>query len=156
MNKIFGPFVRGRPAVALLLIRVIFGLGIVLHGWDKVVHGGPFHWADEMGPLSNIPHPLQALATLAEVGGGVALMFGFLTPLAMLGLVVTMSVALYKGHLVAGEGYVSLDRPFRPTYEIVAHFLTLAVAFLLSGPGTLSLDYLLFGREKVSGTAPVP
>ena len=156
MNKILGPFVSGRAAVALLLIRLVFGVGIVLHGWDKVIHGGPFHWADEMGSLSNIPHPLQALATCAEVGGGIALIGGFLTPLAMLGLAVTMTVALYKGHLVAGEGFVSLDRPFKPTYEIVAHFLIVAVAFLLSGPGTLSLDYLLFGRKKSAGTAMVP
>ena len=154
MSKIFGPFIGGRVAVGLLLIRVVFGIGIVLHGWDKVVNGGPFHWADSMGPLSEIPAPLQALATCTEIGSGLAMIFGLLTPLAMIGLAVTMGVALYKGH--PGEPYVSFARPFGATYELVAHYGILAVGLLLSGPGKLSLDYLLFGRKSSSGTVPVP
>ncbi len=154
MNKIFGPFLRGRAAAGLLLIRVVFGIGIVLHGWDKVVNGGPFHWADSMGPLSEIPHPLQALATCTEIGSGLAMIGGLLTPLAMLGLTVTMGVALYKGH--PGEPYVSLARPFGPTYELVAHYGILALGLLLSGPGVFSFDYLLFGRKPAAGMVPVP
>ena len=154
MNKIFGPYVHGRAAAGLLLLRLVFGLGIILHGWDKVVNGGPFHWADSMGPLSAIPHPLQAVATCMEIGSGLAMIFGLLTPLAMLGLTATMAVALIQGH--KGEPYVSLARPFGPTYELVAHYGIIAVGLFFSGPGALSLDYLLFGRKPVSATTPVP
>ena len=155
MNKFFGPFHGGRAAAGLLAVRIAFGVGIILHGWDKVVNGGPFHWADSMGPLSAIPHPLQAVATFTEIGGGLAMIFGLLTPLAMLGLIITMAVALLKGH--PGEPYVSLDRPFKPTYELVAHYGIVAVGLLLAGPGTLSLDYWLFGRRsRPAGNVPVP
>ena len=155
MPNIFGPFHGGRAAVGLLAIRLVFGVGIILHGWDKVVNGGPFHWADSMGPLSEIPHPLQAVATFTEIGAGLAMVSGLLTPLAMLGLTITMAVALIKGH--PGEGYVSLDRPFKPTYELVAHYGLIAFGLLLTGPGALSLDYLLFGRRaRPAKTVPVP
>ena len=151
MNKIFGDYARGRAALGLLLLRLVFGVGIILHGWDKVVNGGPFHWADSMGPLSVIPPPLQALATCTEIGSGLAMILGFLTPLAMLGLTATMSVALIEGH--KGEPYVSLARPFGPTYELVAHYGIVALGLLFAGPGWLSVDYLLFGRGKPSSEA---
>ena len=154
MNKIFGPYPSGRVAVGLLLLRLVFGIGIVLHGWDKVANGGPFHWADSMGPLAAIPHPLQALATGTELGAGLALIFGFLTPLAALGLAITMTVALVLGH--KGEPYVSFARPFGPTYELVAHYGIVALGLLFTGPGTVSLDYLLFGRKARIEAVPAP
>ncbi len=156
MNKIFGPFYGGRAAVGMLAVRVVFGVGIILHGWDKVVNGGPFHWADGPGPLGDIPHPLQGLATITEIGGGLAMILGLLTPLAMLGLMIAMAVAFWKGH--RGEPYVSLARPLNPwTYELVAHYGLLAFGLLLAGPGTLSLDYFFFGRRaRPSATMPVP
>ena len=147
MSRIFGSFYGGRAAAGLLLVRLLFGVGIILHGWDKVANGGPFHWADGFGqPLANIPPPLQALATFTELGAGVAMILGLLTPLAMLGLAFTMVVALIQGH--HGESYVSLDRPYKPTYELVAHYGIVALGLLLTGPGALSLDYLLFGRRR--------
>ena len=147
MSKIFGPYYGGRAAAGLLLVRLLFGVGIILHGWDKVANGGPFHWADGFGPpLSNIPPPFQALATFTELSAGTAMILGLLTPLAMLGLAATMVVALVQGH--HGESYVSLDRPYKPTYELVAHYGIVALGLLLTGPGALSLDYLLFGRRR--------
>ncbi len=71
--------------------------------------------------------------------------FGFLAPLAMFGLALTMTVALLVAH--KGESYVTLARPFEQTYEAVAHYGIVAVGLLFSGPGTLSLDHLLFGRK---------
>ncbi len=99
-----------------------------------------------------IPPAFQALATGTEIGGGLALIFGFLTPLAALGLTITMGVALFTAH--KGEPYVSFARPFAPTYELVAHYGTIAIGLLFSGPGTLSVDYLLFGRKKPIPPAP--
>ena len=147
MNRIFGSFPGGRAAAGLLLVRLVFGVGIVLHGWDKVANGGPFHWADGFGPpLDAIPPTLQAAATVAEIGAGVALILGLLTPLATLALALTMTVALLQGH--RGEPYVSLDRPYKPTYELVAHYGVVALGLLLTGPGAWSLDRLLFGRRR--------
>ena len=79
------------------------------------------------------------------------MILGLFTPLAMLGLVIMMTFALVQGH--RGEPYVSLDRPYKPTYELVAHYGALGLGLLLTGPGTLSLDYLFFGRRRTA--APV-
>ena len=151
---IFGPFPGGRAAMGLLVVRLIFGIGIILHGWDKVANGGPFQWADGFGPpLSDIRPGLRAMATFTEIGTRMAMILGLFTPLAMLGLAITMTVALVQGH--RGEPYVSLDRPYKPTYEAVAHYGIVALGLLLTGPGKVSLDYLLFGRRE-AGTPVVP
>lgn len=68
INKIFGSFVGGRAGLGLLIIRIVFGLGILHHGWGKIQH--PFTW---MGPDAPVPGILQALAALSEFGGGIAL-----------------------------------------------------------------------------------
>ncbi len=150
------PFARGRVAVALLLIRVVFGIGIATHGLQKCLDGGPFHWADSAPILQDIPPPLQGLATLSEFGGGLAMIFGLLTPLAMLGLTITMGVGLVKFHLAQGRPYVSIQHPGQD-FEPLGHYLIVAFGLLFSGPGALSLDYLFFGRRRaITGSAPAP
>ena len=48
MNWVFGNYVRGRGAAGLLIVHFVFGLGIMLHGWQKIhSDGGPMGW---MGP----------------------------------------------------------------------------------------------------------
>ena len=140
MRTLFGPFVAGRAAAGLLLIRFVFGLGIAAHGFQKF-RAGPFHWYAPGG----IPWPLQGLATLGELGGGLGILCGLLTPLAAFGVLCTMGFAMYKVHLPAHEPYVSLTNG--ASYEMCAHYLAAALALLVTGPGACSLDYLLFGRR---------
>ena len=141
MSRIFGPLFTGRAAVGLLVIRVFFGWGLVLHGYQKLTHGGPFHWGDAL----SIPSFWQSMAFLGEFAGGMGLMIGLLTPLAALGVTTTMIVAMLKVHLPAREVYVSMTNG--PNYEVAAHYLIVAIGVLLSGPGALSLDALIFGRR---------
>ena len=139
MHKLFGPFPTGRVAAGLLVARLIFGLGIALHGYQKYT-AGVFSW---FGP-GGIPAPLQGLATCTEFFGGVGIMLGLLTPLSALAVLGTMTVAMLKVHLPAGSPYVSLTNG--PSYELAGHYLAYVVALLLTGPGAWSLDYLAFGR----------
>ena len=141
MRTLFGPFATGRAAAGLLVIRLVFGLGIAAHGLQKYLAGWT-HWYAPGG----IPEPMQALAMVAEFGGGLGIMAGMLTPLAASGVVCTMSFAMYKVHLPAHEPYVSLTNG--PAYEMCAHYLAVAIAILVTGPGVCSLDYLLFGRRR--------
>jgi putative oxidoreductase len=141
MDKIFGHFVGGRAAWGLLVVRVIFGLGIAQHGWGKIQR--PFTW---MGPDSPVPGFLQALAALSEFGGGIALILGLLTPLALLGLAITMIVAITTVHLKAGHPFVA--RGGGPSYELAALYLAVSLLALIAGPGKLSLDAKLFGRNS--------
>lgn len=142
IDRIFGSFVGGRAAWGLLVVRVVFGLGIALHGWGKIQH--PFTW---MGPDAPVPGFLQALAALSEFGGGIALILGLLTPLALLGLAITMIVAITMVHLKAGHPFVA--RGGGPSYELAALYLAVSLLALITGPGKLSLDAKLFGRSHL-------
>lgn len=141
INKVFGNFIGGRAAWGLLLIRVVSGLGIALHGWGKIQK--PFTW---MGPDAPVPGFLQALAALSEFGGGIALILGFLTPLALFGLAITMIVAITTVHLKAGHPFVA--RGGGPSFELAALYLAVSLLVLIAGPGRLSLDAIFFGRGQ--------
>lgn len=140
-HRLFGPFVVGRAALGLLVIRLVFGAALALHGLPKIQK--PFSW---MPPESPVPGFLQALAALSEFGGGLALIVGLLTPLACLGILCTMATAYYLVHLPAQNPFVS-NNPTQPAFELAAAFFAVALGLLISGPGVLSLDALLFGRR---------
>ena len=121
--------------LALLLLRLVAGLAFVLHGWPKLKN--PLGW---MGP--GMPAPLQALAVLAEVGGGLGWMLGLLTPLASAGIAGTMVVAIARHAFVKGD-------PFLGGYELAAIYLCIAILLFVSGPGDLALDHLIFRQRPL-------
>ncbi len=136
MRSIYPEFASGPTALGLLVLRLVAGTAFMLHGWKKIQD--PFHW---MGPESTIPSILQALAALSEFGGGLCWILGLLTPLATLGILSTMSVAV-STHILRGDPFVG-----RPGYELALVYLSVALLILLRGPGVLSLDALIFRRR---------
>ena len=129
----------GRPGSwGLLALRLVMGAAFLFHGWPKIQN--PFAW---MGPDAAMPGVLQTLAALAEFGGGLALILGFLTRLACLGIGGTMFVALATVHLPHGDPFVG--KSGTPSFELPAVYLTCAILLLLVGAGRFSLDALLFG-----------
>lgn len=141
MKFLFENQLGGRAALGLLLTRLVFGAGIMQHGWGKIQH--PFNW---MGPEAPVPGIFQALAALSEFGGGLALILGLLTPVAMLGLACTMLVAIFTAHVPNGDPFVA--RGGGRSYELAALYLIVAVQMILTGPGTYSLDAKLFQRRS--------
>ena len=123
-------------SIALLLVRLVMGIALVSHGWGKIQT--PFGW---MGPDAPVPGLLQFLAALSEFGGGLALLFGLLTSLAMTGLVCTMAVAVHMHAVIKGD-------PFVGGYELALIYFTLAVMFIIVGPGKFALDNKLFGNKN--------
>ncbi|HEY0606136.1 MAG TPA: DoxX family protein [Herpetosiphonaceae bacterium] len=126
-------------SVGLLVLRLVVGSAFVLHGLPKIQK--PFNW---MGDA--FPGFLQALAAIAEFGGGLALILGLLTPVAMLGLICTMVVAVFT-HVMRGDPWVGQGGSF----ELPALYLIVALTIALLGPGRFSLDALLL--NKASGSA---
>jgi putative oxidoreductase len=142
MRRCFYPGPVGQAAsIGLLFLRVVMGAAFILHGWPKIQHA--FDW---MPPEMNMPGFLQALAALAEFGGGIALILGLLTRIAALGIAVVMAVAAGMVHIPAGHPFVSTGGP---SWELAGVYFAAAVLFLLAGPGRLSLDAILFGHEPV-------
>ena len=132
-------------SMGLLWLRLVMGAAFLFHGWPKIQN--PFGW---MGSEAPVPGILQALAALAEFGGGMALIVGLLTRLASLGIATNMVVALAMVHLPHGDPFVS--KGGGPSYELAAVYLACAVLFLVLGAGRVSLDALLF--SKPLGTKP--
>ena len=121
------PLSNARVSLGLLLLRLVIGIGFLQHGYGKIM--SPFSW---MGPDAPVPGILQGLAAFAEFFGGLAVMLGLLTPLASLGIVATMVVAIAT-HVMRGDPYVQ-------GYELAAVYLAISAAILLAGPGRLSVD----------------
>ena len=133
-------FIGGRGAVGLLFMRLISGFALIQHGWPKIQHA--FNWMPaEMG----MPGSLQALAALAEFGGGLALMLGLLTPIACFGIACTMGVALLTVHLPHGDPMVGATG--KASYEAALTYFAVGVMYIFTGPGTFALDAIFF-REK--------
>lgn len=135
------------PSLGLLSFRVIMGLAFIFHGLPKVQSA--FTWMGE----GTLPGILQAFAAYSEVGGGIALALGFLTPLASLMLIGTMIGALSIVHIPAGHPFVSSTGG--GSLELALVYLTGALLFLLNSPGKFSVDYLLSKALGAKSTHPV-
>jgi putative oxidoreductase len=151
MPRFFPEFVGGPGAVGLLALRLVAGTAMMLHGWPKIQHATSW-----MPPEAPVPGVFQALAAVAEFGGGLCWVLGLLTPVASLLILGTMAVAVGMVHLPKGDPFVA-SAPGGSSYEPALGYLAIAVALLLVGPGKLSLDALLFGRGRaVAYESPEP
>ena len=130
--------------LALLIGRVAIGVCFVVHGLGKLGLVGTgnmqgfVEWLESLGvPMA----PVQArMAMLSEIGGGSALALGLFARPACLLLIFTMVVAGRIGH--KGAGYLITNDP--PGAEYTINLAVICAVLALLGPGTLSLDYLLF------------
>ena len=129
-------------STTLLLLRLIVGVAFIFHGWGKIQ--SPFDW---MGPQGDaVPGIFQFLAAVSEFGGGIALILGLLTPIALLGLACTMTVATLMHAFVMKDPFVTLKKG-GSSYELALVYLGISLLFLATGPGKYSLDALIFGER---------
>src|SRR3954454_17400870 len=142
--RLFPAFLGGPGAVGLLVLRLVAGTAMMLHGWPKIQK-----FTSWMGPDAPVPGALQALAALAEFGGGLCWVLGLLTPLASFLILCNMAVAAGMVHIPAGHPFVASTGG--PSYEPALGYLAIAVMLLLAGPGRLSLDWALIGRRRDAG-----
>src|SRR5690242_4140311 len=99
--RLFPEFVGGSGALGLLVLRLVAGSAMMLHGWPKIQHATAW-----MGPEAKVPGVMQALAATAEFGGGLCWVLGLLTPLASFLILCTMATALGMVHLPMGHPFV--------------------------------------------------
>jgi putative oxidoreductase len=129
-------------SVGLLILRLAFGLTMAAHGAQKA-----FGWFDGPGlkgsrvmveRMGFRPVTLWTIALSAsELGGGILVAIGLLTPIAALIVVGAMITAIVTVHLDKGffAGKGGIEHPM----VIGAAMLSLA----FTGPGAASLDHLL-------------
>lgn len=128
-------------AWALLLLRVIVGVTLIGHGTQKAFgwFGGPGYAKLQQGFRAQGYRPVQlwtGLVILGEVGGGLSLVFGLLTPLGAAGALGAMVMAV-KMHW--SKGFFSAKGGFEYPLALAA----MSVAVGIAGAGAYSLDALL-------------
>ncbi len=122
----------------LLLLRIAAGLAFAYHGWPKIHN--PFSW---MGASSALPAWVQVFTACAEFLGGLAWILGFLNPLASLAMMGSMAGAVCMHVFIWGDPFVAKGS----SYEIALIYFLIASVFFVFGPGTFSLDHILFGKR---------
>ena len=130
--------------LGMLLARVAIGGCFVIHGLGKLglVGSGSMQGFVQFLESLGVPlAPVQArMAMASELAGGSLLALGLFTRPACLLLIVTMLVAGWLGH--KGAGYLITNNP--PGAEYTINLAVICFVLFLTGPGVISLDYLLF------------
>ncbi|WP_299036417.1 DoxX family protein [uncultured Pseudokineococcus sp.] len=129
--------------IALLLARVLVGVVLVAHGWDKLAVQGVSGTAGFMASLG-VPAPEVAAVVLAvlELVTGVLLVLGAATVVASALVLVDMAAAYWLVHRGSG---VFVDGG---GWELVGVIAAVALALLGAGPGRASLDHLVGARRR--------
>lgn len=141
MKKCFAVHTQTNQAsMALLVLRIVAGIAFILHGWGKIQ--APLNW---MGPDAPVPGIFQALAAIAEFGGGICLILGLLTYLSSLGLSITMAVAVIFHAIILKDPFIN---PAGGSYELASVYLVIFILLMTTGPGRFSLDEKIFGVRK--------
>ena len=133
----------------LLLLRVVIGVIFVGHGSQKLFGsfggGGPEGTAQFFSSIGyRRPALMAVVAGLSEVGGGLLLGFGFLTPLGSFLIATVMLNAIAT---------VVFPKGFLGGYEFEVTLLTVAIALAATGPGEISIDDAIGWADNISGIA---
>jgi putative oxidoreductase len=126
--------------IALLVVRVSFGLSLAYHGYNKFFgpNGlkGTAGWFGSMG--MKWPKWQARLAATTEVGSGLLFALGLATPLAAAGFIGVMLVAIVTHW---ANGYFI----FKPGqgWEYTASIAIVALAVATIGAGKYSIDHAI-------------
>ncbi len=122
--------IGGLGVVAVLPLRIIVGAAFAVHGYPKLAR------RKETGAAmkgAGLPPGLTFAVGLLEFFGGLALLVGFLTPVAagLLALEMVGTTVMVR---------TKFHKPFVGGYELDLIFFASALTLLLIGAGALSID----------------
>ena len=127
----------GWSDVGLLLIRLVIGGTLILHGWNHWLGGGKIpgtaRWFEGLGLRPG--RVTATVAGLSELGGGLLTAAGLGSPVGPVAIAGTMAVA---SAVHRASGPFAADRG----YELPVTNLAAALALAVAGPGRYSLDGL--------------
>ena len=126
---------------SLTLLRVTLGFIFAYHGYLKLLVPGGFKGTVAFFTAIGIPLPVYSalVVSIVEFVGGIFLIAGFLAKWTSMLIMIDMLAALFKVHLK--NGFLIVNGGF----EFVAALIVALAVILLNGPGSLSLDRIVFG-----------
>ena len=136
MKKLFSAnYSAGAFNAAMLILRLSFGILMMMHGYDKLVNFnakliGPPPFMNFMGIGGSAS---LALVVFAEFFCSLFLILGLFTRLAAIPLIIVTCVIIFK----LNNGNVFGDA------EIAAVYLSGYLVLLLVGPGKISVDSMI-------------
>ncbi len=123
--------------LALLVLRVVFGICVFKHGWGKLSHIG------DLVSIWKVPLPLAWAVTAVQILGAISIVLGLLTVPFAIALAIVHAVATQKLIVMAGEPFVA---PSRHSWSIGLLYTVIPVAIALGGAGIYSLDHMYWGK----------
>lgn len=137
------PLTPSRIKYGLLILRLVVGIVFVVHGAQKVFQQtipGVTQFFTQIGaPMPTMTAPL---VSYLELGGGILLILGLLTPVVALLFAADMLGAIFLVHLP--NGFSAMNGG----YEFVLTLFAASVALALTGPGAFALDEVFFRRNR--------
>jgi putative oxidoreductase len=143
-------------SIPTAILRFVLGIVFFAHGAQKMLgwFGGlGFHTTMNMfTQVMHVPTPLAFLAIAAEFFGGLALIVGFLTRIAALGIATNMVVAIATVHRPFGFFMNWTGTQQGEGFEYHLLVIAMSVFLVIRGAGAFSID-----RIMASGRAsPTP
>ncbi len=131
-----------KNVIVPLLLRLTLAAIFIFHGLSLV--GGPEkQWGAAWMTSADAPAaPVQLAVAWGQLIGGIAMVFGFLTRLAALGLIAIMVGAIARVHWE--HGFANQDKGFEYNFAIIMMCLCL----VLGGPGPFAVDRIFRLRRK--------
>jgi len=125
-------FLNRLQPVALLVMRLVLGAIMIVHGYPKVF-GGFHHHMEFVGSLG-LPRWLAYLSTGTEFIGGIGIVLGLFTRYCSLAFLIEMGVVIWKVHfknVMTGPG----------GFEFPLALATIAFALLCFGGGPWGFNF---------------
>ncbi len=137
--------------IALLIGRIVLGVVLFAHGWQKLMINGI---AGTYGQFEKLGIPLAIVSasftSFVEFVGGAMLIVGALT---------TTVIALDLVVMVGAAGFVHLTHGVfaqNGGWELVGVIVAAELALAATGPGRFSVDHMLLSRRSRESLPPVP
>lgn len=121
------PALKRHGDIAFLILRLVIGIIFLYHGWMKL---SGLMAGNEMSGIMTI-------LAIAEPLGGLALILGFLTQLASLGLAIIMIGAIYMKMTAFGVGFAGSQAT---GWEFDLMILAGCIVLLFIGAGKYAVD----------------
>jgi uncharacterized membrane protein YphA (DoxX/SURF4 family) len=152
MRRFFQELFQAHVDSGALVLRLGLAAIFIVHGFLKLVQDGGAGWNDDL------PRETQMAVAWGETVCGGALLLGFLSRLAAVGIIVmqTGAISLYTWRFDFVHIEYNRANPLRvPTgTEYNFALIIMCLAVIAIGSGKASLDHFLFGRRRKATPAP--